>query len=1247
MARIITIHNPQNPRDGLEIEDRHEKCNLDVIGAKFKEHPWIAVVYIEGKRYFPLREEWGDIDLGEKDIVYFMPHIGGVVTAIIIAVVAIAAIAVALLSVVQPPNIASTPEPDPVFDLKGQKNQIRLGSPIEDGYGRVRMWPSYATRAYNQYFGNDQYQYQLFCLGHGSWEIEEIYIEDTPIGNFQEVEFEITQPGGQVSLFPDNVETSPEVGGIELYAPNESDFVGNEFAGPFAANSANTETTRIEVDVVLPKGLYYSNDNGGLSERTIEGLFEYREIDDLGAPIGVWQTLANFAQTLATNTSQRFTLAASVTAGRYEVRASRTNNVDLDAAGNKNHRTGQDMVWGAMRAFLPSTKNYGDVTMLAIRARATNNLNDQSSNRVNVVGTRKLPIYNSSTQTMPAVDDYGARVATRSPIWAFVQILRAQYGGELDDLYIDYAHLDTEATQAGADQIYFDWIFDQRSTVWEVLKLPCFVNRSIPMLNGSRVTTIRDINNNIPSFVVSDSIAIDNTFEISKKLYDLNPNDGLEVEYTDPLTFKPEVVKCLLPGESGDNPKRVKLQGVTDRQKAFELGMYSWSKESYERTQINVTVGLEGYIPAYGDIVRVQSDVPRWGQAGAIISIVGTTITIDQVADLSGAGPYKLAIRGKQSQDLGPYDVTAGAEPNQLNLAAPIDTTSISFDNDEGPFFILGESNLVGKICRIVDIRPNDDETVGLVLVVDDPRRFTDYGAAPPIGTPTLPPTIPDNPVVTGVNVELLPFTIERVAVSWTPALGANNYIVETSTDGANFIQVANIQATTLEIDVEPGTLWVRVAGVGLGVGPYDTWTGPVGQPTGVPGDVQNLRVEPVFTGLVANVKWDQLGTATSYIVKVFTEDITQTLIEREEIEVTSNFLDYDIIQAQAAAADDRNITFEVYGKNALGNSENAATVVASNTLPPTLSGITQTLIADTGTEKTYKISWNPSNSTDLSVYRVWGDSTSGFTPTTSNQIWQGLALETNVTVAAPVSSVTNAPDTFDTGTASSTCEFTNGDTTVDPSPASSYWTVAVGALQNSGLHYVEFELDGEPTAQSNDASSILVGLINQTIDRDTTPFGTDWFGNDSDEWGVYMADGQIYHNGATGIFLLDTDGSTWTFPALNDVVGVVMEADTGKFWIGKVAGGVWTPYRVDSNPANISDPFTGAFPHFQATGTSFRFVIGDAQNSLDGQATIIPASSRATLVGGGNLYYRVAAVDVWESDGDVFNYSPEQTITP
>jgi len=992
MARLFTITNPHNPQDGLECVTVPDGVTLAEVGSDYVDGPWLCMAFLDGERFFPLREEWGDVVLGERDMVYMIPRAGLTGLVIITLLVSVAAIAIALS--IEVPKPGDTPEPDPVFDLRGEKNAVRLNAPIEDVYGRCRVWPSVAAPAYNQYFGNDQYLYQLLCVGQGSYDVEQILIEDTDISNFQETTYELVPPGSNVTLFPDNVDTSSEVGVIELYGPNEPEYQGE--SGPFATNGVATTANRLEVDVVLPQGLYYGNDDGELDPRTVTADFEYRQIDDAGVPVGAgtWSTLVSFSKTLNTNTPQRYTFAVDVPPARYEVRAVRTNNKDTS------HRAGNVIQWVGLRAFLPSTQDYGDVTLIAVRARASNNLNDSAANRINLVVTRKLPIYDGTS--IPNVDDFASRVATRNPVWAFVQIFRAAYGGGLENLYLDLDHLLTEANAAAAQAANFDWVFERRSTVWEAAKTAAFVAKAIPILNGSRVTWIRDFETTIPTFFISPENTVKGSFRLQKKLFQLTEFDGLEVEYRDETTWKSETVLCTLDGQQGINPQKVQYRGVQSRQRAFELGMYQLARTVYERQIVSVKTGLEGYVPTYGDLVRIGSDIPRWGEAGIVVGIDGQTFTLSENVTFAEDETHQIALRGKHGQDVGPYTVTPGPLPNQVVVDGAYPGDQFFFTKDkEPPMFLFGVASFVGRVCRIIDINP-DGKSVSIRAVVNDNRRFADPGDAPPLGTGGSTGA-PANPVVAGVVVNPVPGSTSLVFVVWTPAVGAQSYVLEQSSNGVDWASVGTFTTTSYPLNIVPGTLYVRVAGVNVGQGPWATWTGEVGAPTGPPFDVSNLMISPAFVGPTLRVQWSTAALAVSYAVRVLT-DIGDGagLVERitTEVEPTEYELSWEDLDAASGLA--RDITIEVRGKNSLGESDNAATVLAQNAIPPQITdGLTSSLLSETSEVQTYAVAWGQVLANDLKFYRVWASTTSGFTPDASKVVFEGLAAGTTIQVGS------------------------------------------------------------------------------------------------------------------------------------------------------------------------------------------------------------------------------------------------------
>lgn len=288
----------------------------------------------------------------------------------------------ALVPAPKPPSAQTASQlaaPSPTYSLQGQGNAARLDQPIPVIYGRHIIYPDFAAAPYVEFGGNEQYLYQLMVIGQGQYDIEAIRIEDTPIDSFDEIEYQVVPPGGELTLFPANVVTSVEVSGQEL--------LESEYLGPYVANAAGTQANIIGVDVVTPRGLYFANDEGGLNQRTASFKVEARLINDDGDPVGDWVEIGAESITAATTTPQRRSYRYPVPLGRYEVRATRTNTKESST------RASNELSWGSLRAYLPGTPDYGDVTLIAFRMRASNNLSQQASRRINLIVHRLLPTF--------------------------------------------------------------------------------------------------------------------------------------------------------------------------------------------------------------------------------------------------------------------------------------------------------------------------------------------------------------------------------------------------------------------------------------------------------------------------------------------------------------------------------------------------------------------------------------------------------------------------------------------------------------------------------------------------------------------------------------------------------------------------------------------------------------------------------------------------------------------------------------
>lgn len=818
MACVLHITDPFRRQ---VINERHE-----LPGGRFTVASWLShsrpgftdfpvpTVCLHNNRPL-MRALWPVTPIEKDDVVTFFAVPGTWELALIITTVVLTVTSVVLSFVVKPPSIREPQAPDPVYELSGQRNQTKLGSPIEVPYGRCRIWPSYAAAAYTVFEGNDQYIFQLYCIGQGRYDIGTLYFEDTPITSFPDVTYAVYGPGEAATLFPNNVVTSAEVSGLEIFAPNESKYVAPDTG--FVANPPSSGATELQVDLVLPLGLYYTNDDGSFSNRTVVARAEYRSISQSGVPMGGWILLADFNKTLATNTPQRYTLKATVPSGRYEVRVFRTNNRDLST------RAGDLLRWDTLRAVLPSTQTYGDVTVIAVKARATNSLNNNTANRLNLYATRRLRKWNV------ALNNWTDYVPTRSIVWAFVDVFCASYGGRMDPSLMDWPSLlELDVLYEGRGET-FDAVMDASTTVWEAASTIARCGRAVPMLNGSRVTMVRDSYKTTPTAVFAPHNMVEGSFKREYRLADPNDYDGVQIEYMDAATWKPETVLCVLDDDLGDNPEQIVLLGCTDRDIAYREGLYIRATRKFNRQNTGFSTGLEGHIPLYGDLVLVTHDVLRTGHSGFLVAARSdNTLELSEPVEFSGIGAHSIILRGRDGVPWGPYSVTPGAVPTEVVLASPLPNGAPrdTGGNREPTMYVFGPVDKETQRMTIVGIAPGEEETVDIVAVPWNPTVYGFDGAvAPPIGSAPTPPVIPAAPSVTGLVVRPQHGT-DTVLATWSLALGARYYVVQKSADGASWTDLGTTLSPYMTVQYNSVALWVRVAGVNSLQGQWTTWQG-------------------------------------------------------------------------------------------------------------------------------------------------------------------------------------------------------------------------------------------------------------------------------------------------------------------------------------------------------------------------------------------------------------------------------------
>ncbi len=697
----------------------------------------------------------------------------------------------------------NTPSASPTYNISAQGNSARLLEPIPVQYGRHLSYPDYAAEPFTEYFENDQYLYQLLCIGQGEYDIESIRIEDTDISHFEEITYQVVANNQSVTLFPSNVITSPEVSGQEL--------IKDTYIGGFIANAAGSSANALGIDVVCGKGLFYANDEGGLNTMSLTFKAEARAVDGDGIAIGSWITLGTETISAATATSIRKSYRYTVTAGRYEVRMTRTD------VKNTNSRAGHEVEWVGLKAYLQTATTFGDVTLLAMRMRATNNLSAQTSRRINVIATRKLPVWNGTSWSAP--------VATRNPAWAMADVLKSIYGAKLSNSRIDLAKLLTLAGTYDARADHFDIRFDSHGTIFEALNTIGEAVRTKPYQQGAVWHFWRDEPQTLP-------VAMFNTRSIvrgSVKMNYLTPTadtaDAIEIEYFNNATWSWDTVTCALPDSSIENIAKKRIIGITEHDHAWREGMYQCAANRYRRNAITFNTEMDGFIPTYGDMVAVQHDRPRWGQAGDVLAYDSGTrvVTTSEPLDFSAGGNHYFRFRKFNGSGTDYYLATAGVDAYHAVLDAPLEFTP-TVDGAIRTSYSFGPSTKVDKLCLARVVKPRSLESVELNLIVDDAAVYTaDTSAVPPPSINWNLPVIFTRPLVSDIRVTLSGTASNpQINVAWQPAPSADYYHVEYSYDSQLTWQRAGEPiANQITFPAQRSNVYVRVRGVGKAVGDW------------------------------------------------------------------------------------------------------------------------------------------------------------------------------------------------------------------------------------------------------------------------------------------------------------------------------------------------------------------------------------------------------------------------------------------
>ena len=949
-----------------------------------------VTVFLNGKLF--LSENWSDYQLKNGDRIDVRPLPQGLETLLLASIIAVAVAAIAL-SLVDIPDIDTVEqsEQSPTYSTDIQVNKARLGAPIPDRYGRRRFAPDIAHDRYREFYGNDEYWYLLLSIGQGSYQYHEVTIGETSIDNFDDVEYQFYEPGQSVSLFRSAVYSAPEVAGegVTLFGPNESDYTG--LSGPYILNQVGTLANEVALDFDLPSGLGYSNDKGGIDYRSVSVFFEYREIDDGGDPLGSagWQPLLSRGFGNRTFDRLRYTQKVTLNPGRYEVRGRRTNN------SSNSHREKDEIRWVGLRAYLDDDNTF-DHSTLAVKIRSSAQLSAKSERRILVECTRMLPSWNGSAWVTEA--------ATRNPAWAFVNILKAEYGGDYTDANLVLDEIKTFADGCDARGDYYDGHFDTKGTLWPNLQQVLATARAVPILLGSRYTVVRDepkvgeIHHFSARHIVRDSASL------RYKTMDHWADDSVEIEYTDPGTWKPAHILGVIPGSTARKPQKVRMPWITNAVQAHREATFLAAKMAWRTRYIDFKTELEGrFLTPLSPLLVVQEFV-EWGSGGDVLHQAGQILTLSEPPIFSAVGDHYIWLRDRRGRSSDALQVTAVIDSDdkvQVLDALP-NWIYTEGDDFERTAFAFGSAESQPREMLLERGSPAGGTQVSLTAVVDD-QRVHQYDAMINSGvivTPVPPPAAePIDLTIRSVQVVQGGTTDDPILrVAWSPVSNAKRYFIDVSYDDLAFNDVDKIWTriytgteSFADLSLKIGVVDIRIAAQDGEIGAWYEFTEDVGNGFDVPLTPSGLQLTSAFVGRTANLEWQSDITAVSWVVELTTPGSTTILISRSVS--TPAFM----IGVDEALLNGLTREFDVHvfavNTNNVRSAVPALLTIKNNQMPAVSTPVTIVSF------KTLHVTFDYPSESDYAGFRVWLGTTPSFDINTAPRFEQLDRLKSHIDI--------------------------------------------------------------------------------------------------------------------------------------------------------------------------------------------------------------------------------------------------------
>ena len=498
----------------------------------------------------------------------------------------------------------------PTYGQDTARNTSESGIPIPLVYGEYRIAGNIIS-SYAENVNDEQFLYVLYNAGEGEIAgIEDVYINDQPIANFNDVEIE-TRLG---------TEDQSAIGWFESVRRQ------NNVNSRIVSDNWRTYTFRdladkASLEIVFPQGLYSIHPKKGYKyNASVIFDIEYRVYfpnqdsesgwqllpwvtDDGGLTRGEYKVTAK--QTSAVRrTIKTAELGENTT---YEIRIRRTSETDSDYITD-------DVDLATVTEISVERVRYKYTALLALRILMSEQLN--STPTVSYINKGIIcDVWNSTTREWE-------KQATNNPSWICYDILsKDRYGAGIQPDLLDLEKFIEWADWCADQRLEFNGVLDTASNAFDATESITRLGHAKLFTIGTRVSVTIE-KPDYPVMMFSQANMMKDTFSINWMPISDRANE-VEVTYYDRnYNYEARTVKVsdetsLINGDL-QRPSSFTLVGCTDEASAFYEGLLALNYNKYVTQTYSFEASIDSIACTLGSVVYIQHDMPQWGYSGRL-----------------------------------------------------------------------------------------------------------------------------------------------------------------------------------------------------------------------------------------------------------------------------------------------------------------------------------------------------------------------------------------------------------------------------------------------------------------------------------------------------------------------------------------------------------------------------------------------------------------------------------------------------